>query len=80
MELLEEYDEPILLMDGFESALIGLTKRINEPTIAVYSWKKMLEVLVERDGMDEDEAIEYIEYNCIGAWVGERTPFIVMPL
>jgi hypothetical protein len=40
----------------------------------------MVDVLVSRDGMELDEAIEFIDYNCLGAWVGELTPIIVMPL
>lgn len=39
----------------------------------------MLARLVE-DGMTEDEAEEFHEFNQIGAWVGERTPaFLVGP-
>lgn len=74
-----ERDESILLMDGFDEAFIGYSQRINEPMLAVYSWEKMVDTCVKRDGMTYDEATEYIEYNCIGAWVGERTPIIVMP-
>lgn len=73
-------DESTLLMDGFEDAFIGFTNRINEPVLAVYAWEKMVDVLVERDGMSYEEATEYIDFNCLGAWVGERTPLIVMPL
>jgi len=74
-----ERDEDVLLMDGFDEAFIGYSQRINEPVLAVYSWEKMVDVCTKRDGMTYDEATEYIEYNCIGAWVGERTPIIVMP-
>ena len=75
--LFEEMDESVLLMDGFEDAFIGFSQRINEPMLAVYSKDKMVKVLVFRDGMTYDEAEEYIEFNCIGAWVGEQTPIIV---
>ena len=77
-KLFEEMDESVLLMDGFEEAFIGYSQRINEPVLAVYSYEKMLGVLVRRDDMDYDEATEYINYNCLGAWVGEKTPIIVM--
>jgi len=40
----------------------------------------MVDLLVFRDEMTYEEAVEYIEYNCLGAWVGERTPLIVMPI
>jgi hypothetical protein len=31
------------------------------------------------DGMTDEEAIEYFEYNQIGAWVGEQTPCFISP-
>lgn len=79
-DYLNEIGEPILLMDGFDEACIGLSQRINEPMLAVYSYEKMVDLLVERDGMDAEEAMEFIDFNCVGAWIGERTPIIVMPI
>ena len=80
-EAFMEMDEAdALLMDGFDEAFIGWSQRINEPRLAVYSWELMMKVLIERDKMTDEEAEEYISYNCTGAWVGERTPIIVMPI
>ena len=77
----EEMDEPeVLLIDGFDEAFLGYSQRINEPCLAVYSWSLMVDVLVERDGMVAEEAAEYVDFNCVGAWVGDRTPIIVMPI
>ena len=72
-----ETDEDIMLMDGFEEAFIGFSKRCGQPTLATYSYEKMLQVLIERDEMDVEEADEYIMYNCEGAWMGELTPIIL---
>lgn len=77
---LKEADLTLLLMDGFDEAFIGYTTRINEPVVAVYDYDKMVEVLMFRDGLSADDAGEYIEYNCQGAWVGEQTPYIVRKL
>lgn len=77
---LENYDQSAVLMDGFDEALIGFSQRINEPLLAVYSWKKMVDLCIDRDKMSLEEAEEYIDYNCIGAWIGNQTPIIVMPL
>lgn len=79
-EALVAMDESALLMDGFDEAFIGFSRRGNEPLLACYSYDKMIETLIERDGMDYDEAMEYVDFNCVGAWMGERTPIIVMPL
>jgi len=72
-----ETDEEIMLMDGFEEAFIGFSKRCGQPTLATYSYEKMLQILIERDEMDIEEADEYIMYNCEGAWMGELTPIIL---
>jgi hypothetical protein len=79
-QYLEERDETALLMDNLDEAFIGFSRRINEPLLAVYSWEKIIETLVVRDGMSYDEAIEYADFNILGAWVGEQTPIIVMPM
>jgi len=76
-DVLSELDENVLLMDGFDDAVIGVGKRINCPLLAIYDYNKMVDICVSRDGMDHEEAMEYIEYNCIGAWVGKGTPIIM---
>ena len=35
--------------------------------------QKIIEIL-EKDGMTEEEAIEYISFNVEGAYVGPKTP------
>jgi hypothetical protein len=79
-DFFEDTGMKVLLMDGFDEALIGTSQRINEPMLAVYSYDMMLDLLMDRDGMEVDEAMEYIEYNCVGAWIGEQTPIIVRSL
>jgi hypothetical protein len=79
-EHLESIGENVLLMDGFDEAFIGFSHRINEPVLAVYSYYQMVSLLMRRDGMSIEEAEEYIDYNCVGAWVGEQTPIIVSSL
>jgi len=70
-------EEELLLADGFEAALIGTGQRANQLPIAVYDTKKCIEVLEKRDGMTQEEANEFFEFNVVGAWVGEQTPIFV---
>ena len=76
--VLKEMGENTIVYDGFEAAFLGFGKRINEPTLAVYSLDDMVKVCMHRDGMTFDEALEFVEYNCVGAWIDERTPLIVV--
>ena len=68
----------MLLADGFEKAFIGVT--ISQPLreeVAVYDFDKCIEVLMERDGMDEEGAVEYFYYNVSGSWLGKHTPLFI---
>jgi|APGre2960657444_1045066.scaffolds.fasta_scaffold290200_1 hypothetical protein len=76
-EILSDREMNLLLMDGFDEAIIGYTTRMNQPDCAVYDYDTMVNVCMWRDGMTDEEAIEYIEFNCQGAWMGEETPYIV---
>jgi hypothetical protein len=68
-------DEPILLADGLDDALLGMTD--DSPHRAVYSVRKILDMLIVRDGMSEPEAVEFYEFNIAGAYLGEHTPIYV---
>lgn len=72
--LLAAENPDALLADGLEEAFVGFARRCGQPTLAVYDCELCVKVLMNRDGMDESEAWEYLEFNSIGAWVGEHTP------
>jgi len=65
------------LADGFEEAYIGICERFGQDALAAYDYEKCIRILMDRDGMDEDEAIEYFDFNVIGAWAGEGTPVFI---
>jgi hypothetical protein len=65
------------LCNGFDEAIIGMAERINLSHIVAYDVDKMLEIMVERDGMTYEEAMEYFDYNILGAWMGEYTPVYI---
>lgn len=70
-------DENVLLADGFEDAILGIGRQFVGEPIAVYDRDKCIEILVERDGMDWEEAQEYFSFNVEGAYVGKQTPMFV---
>ena len=71
-------DRQLLRADGLDDAVIGYcTNPSNNEYIVVYSIEKILKVLMKRDGMTEDDALEYFDFNIQGAYVGDRTPIYV---
>jgi len=73
--LLQEREESVLFADGLEKAFIGIGYQFNTP-IAIYSKKKAIQYFMEQ-GMDEEQAHEYFDYNVIGSYVGEQTPIFL---
>lgn len=73
-ELSEMYPD-LLVMDPthLDAAIVGVVTRIGLEAVC-YSSEKVVELLMQHDGMTEEEAIEYMEFNMKGAWVGEHTP------
>ena len=69
--------------DGYDRAIIGLT----DGGQLVYSKEWMVRLLLEMDSksgeeddyepMTEEDAWEFLEYNCFCAYVGEQTPIFV---
>ena len=65
-----------ILWDGLDDALIGIAERCSQPSLAVYSWDRLVELHM-REGMSYEDACEYIGFNIIGAWHGEHTPLVM---
>ena len=57
--------EEALLFDNpdYDEAILGVT----DEGQVVYDYDKMVQILVDREGWEEMEAIEFIEYNTIRA-------------
>lgn len=76
-ERLAEENPEALLADGLDDALIGIGRRASRPPLAVYDYETAVNVFINRDGMTRDEAVEHMEFNVVGAWVGENTPIFL---
>ena len=64
------FDKP-----DYDDAIIGVT----DEGQVIYDYDTMVKCLIDRDGMSETEAIEFIDYNTIRAlpYAGEKAPIIM---
>ena len=71
-------DTPFLFMDPreYDKAIIGVAEGANLRDTIAYDYDKVIKLNM-RMGMTEDEAIDYFNYNQIGAYVGEHTPIFI---
>ena len=70
-DIIDQLGEEALMATGLDEAVIGVD-RYSERVI--YSVKKIITILMTRDGMTEEEALEHYDYNIEGGWVGDQTP------
>ena len=47
---------------------------------AIYDYGKCVQILMQRDGMTEEDAEEFMDFNVTGAWVGKGTPVFLRPM
>lgn len=76
IDRIRSINEQAILADGFDEAIIGITN----DGIVVYDINKMIDVLIRDHDMLMSEAMEYLEFNTLGAYVGEMTPVYMWPL
>lgn len=69
------YENPPLKADGFDEAVKGLTYSYGSETPRiVYDKQAMVQILIEHDGMSEEEAYEYLEFNTWNCFVDDSQP------
>jgi hypothetical protein len=78
-EWIEQEFEEVVVCDGLDGALLGIASGCGRPDTAVYSVAKILDILMTRDGMTEENAEDYFGFNieggyCEGAPMFLRTP------
>jgi transcriptional regulator with XRE-family HTH domain len=70
------YEDTIILESpDYLSAIVG----ISDDARIIYDYEKMVKFLMISEGMDYEEAIEFIDFNTLGAlpYMGEKRPIIL---
>ncbi len=70
------YEDVLIFSDpSYDDALVGVT----ESNQAVYDFDKMVDWLVQNDGLSHEEAVGFIEFNTIRAlpYYGEEAPIVI---
>ena len=61
-------------MVGFEDCVIGVLERFGTDPIVIYDKDKVIQQLIAEGCEDYDGALEYYEYNQLGASYGGKAP------
>lgn len=72
-----EVPSETLLADGLERGLIGYVTPMNSPPLAIYNYNDCVVALMEDNSWGYDDAIEWMEFNVVSAYVGAGTPLFM---
>lgn len=72
--LLEEAEIDVMTVDGFDDCILGVLERFGSQPFIVYDRAALLAKLTEQMEGCENSAIEWYDFNVLGAWLGEGTP------
>ena len=75
-ELLAEENPDALFADGFDEAIVGISRRFSHPPLVAYDYDKCIQILIDQ-GMTPEDAVDYFSYNVIGSWNGSGTPIFI---
>ena len=78
VEEISELNPEAMMADGFDDAILGMCIQFGAEPLVAYDYEKCLNILMERDGMERTEAIDFMEFNVIGSYVGLNTPVFIM--
>jgi hypothetical protein len=80
-EIYDDYGDSELLFlsePEYDEAIIGVAHRIGQEDVIAYDYNKLCEIVQKTmNNADIMEVMEYVEFNIMGAYVGERTPIFV---
>lgn len=76
-EWFASYNSEAVLFTGYESAIIGIAERCSCEALVVYDAERCVDILMQRDGMSEEDARDFFAFNTLGCWAGPGTPLFL---
>jgi hypothetical protein len=70
----------LIILEGFDAAILGVGESAgwDSPRV-VYDYQKCLDVLMEQNNWEREDAIEWMDYNVINVYMGKGNPVFVFP-
>lgn len=75
LEMMEEMNPHAQYPSDMTEAIIGYVERFDMAPLILLDREKCIDILMRDSDMSYEDVIEYFEFNTIGSWVGEGTPF-----
>tara|TARA_R110000796_G_scaffold94869_1_gene199777 strand:+ start:1084 stop:1356 length:273 start_codon:yes stop_codon:yes gene_type:complete len=78
IDYIDENAEGAVILSDLDDAIIGVVEEFGNGPRILYSTEKIIQILIDRDGMSEEEAVEYYGFNIVGMFAGEQNPVFLV--
>ena len=78
IDYIDENAEGAVILSDLDDAIIGVVEEFGNGPRILYSTEKIIQILIDRDGMSEEEAVEYYVFNIVGMFAGEQNPVFLV--
>jgi hypothetical protein len=76
-EIAEREELQLICFDEFDKAILGIGRKFNgEPSI-IYDYEKCVKILMKNNKWPREDALEWMDFNVTGSWLGESTPIFL---
>jgi len=73
LEMMEEENPEACYPTDLKEAIIGVVRRKGMESQILLDQDKCVEILMARDKMSYEDAVEYLEFNTYNAFIGEKS-------
>ena len=77
-EDMAENNPDALFADGLDDGIIGFGNQATLAPVVIYDYDKCVQIFMKENDWSREEAIEWMEFNVVSAYVGESTPIFIM--
>jgi hypothetical protein len=78
IDYIDENAEGAVILSDLDDAIIGVVEEFGNGPRILYSTEKIIQILIDRDGMSEEESVEYYGFNILGMFAGEQNPVFLV--
>lgn len=71
-----EFSENALLWNDMNDAIVGMSDK----GTPIYSIPKLISTCMVKYNMTEEEAVEWVDFNMLNAYIGDDTPIHMYPM
>tara|TARA_R110000744_G_scaffold284551_1_gene396066 strand:+ start:4031 stop:4366 length:336 start_codon:yes stop_codon:yes gene_type:complete len=76
-EVLEDLNPDAMYADGLDGAIVGLGGQHPSVPVVIYDYDKCVDIFMRDNNWPYDEAVEWMEFNVVCAYVGSGTPIFM---